>query len=260
MRRIYLGTDIFRKEDFFYIKGETYHYLKNVLRLKRKDIFVGFDGSGKEYFIEISEIGKGLIIGKILEEKEVYSTELPFDLQLFQCIPKGEKFDFIIRETTQLGIKKIIPVISKRVIVKISREKIETKLRRWQKIAEDSAKLSRRTLIPEIRKPVRFEECIKEDKDFGIIFWEGERDFTLKNFVDKLKGENIKNKKINVFVGPEGGFDEEEIKLAKNYGYYSISLGKRILKVETASIVAISILIYELENFKITYILNLKAS
>ncbi len=248
MRRIYLGTDIFRKKDSFYIKGETYHYLKNVLRLKKKDIFIGFDGSGREYIIEILEVGKNEIAGKILEEKEVYSTELPFDLQLFQCIPKGEKFDFIIRETTQLGIKKIIPVISKRVIVKIRREKIETKLRRWQKIAEESAKLSGRTLVPEIMFPVKFEECIKEKKDFGIIFWEGERNFTLKDFIQKLKEENIKNKKINVFIGPEGGFDEEEIKLAKNYGYYSISLGKRILKVETASIVALSILIYELEN------------
>jgi 16S rRNA (uracil1498-N3)-methyltransferase len=248
MKRIYIGMDLFKKENIFYIKGETYHYLKNVLRLREKDIFIGFDGSGREYKIEILKIGKKEIVGKIMEKKEVYSTELPFNLQLFQCIPKGEKFDFIIRETTQLGVKKIVPVISKRVIVKLNRENIEKKLKRWMKIAEESAKSSGRTFVPEIIKPVKFEECIKEDKNYGIIFWEGERNFTIKDLIQKLRGQTINEKKINVFIGPEGGFDEEEIGIAKKLNYYSVSLGKRILKVETASIVAISILIYELEN------------
>jgi 16S rRNA (uracil1498-N3)-methyltransferase len=248
MRRIYIGTESFRKKDFFYIKGETYHYLKNVLRLKVKDIFEGFDGTGKEYKIEILKIGKNEITGKIVEEKELYSTELPFYLNLFQCIPKGEKFDFIIREATQLGVNKIVPVISKRVIVKIDKEKIKNKLRRWQKIAEESAKVSGRTFVPEIKELVKFEECIKEEKDFGLIFWEGERDFTIKDFIKEIKGKEIKGKKINIFIGPEGGFDEEEIELAKKNNFFTLSLGKRILKVETASVVAIGILIYELEN------------
>jgi len=248
MRRIYIGRDAFKIDNIFYIKGKTYHYLKNVLRLKEKDVFIGFDGSGKEYKIEISKIEKEKIAGKILEEKEVYSTELPFKLCLFQCIPKGEKFDFIIRETVQLGVQKIVPVISRRVIVKIPEEKISLKLERWEKIAEESAKISCRTFIPEISEPCKFEESVKEEKDFGIIFWEGERKTTIKDIVESLKMEKIKNKKINVFIGPEGGFDEDEIEMAKNNGYLTVSLGKRILKVETASVVSIAILIYEFEN------------
>jgi len=248
MRRIYIGNDCLKVREKLIFKGEVYHYVKNVLRFRKGDRFIGFDGSGKEYEIEIFKINKNELWGKIIEEKEVYNPELSFNLQLFQCIPKGEKFDFIVREVTQLGVKRIVPVISKRTIVKIPDGKRENKIKRWIKIAEESAKVSGRTFVPEIVFPVKFEECIKEEKDFGIIFWEGERDFTLKDFIQKLKGENIKNKKINVFIGPEGGFDEEEIEFAKKNNFFILSLGKRILKVETASVVSIAILIYEFEN------------
>jgi 16S rRNA (uracil1498-N3)-methyltransferase len=248
MRRVYLGTDCIKIKDNFLIKNYTLHYLKNVLRFKNGERFIGFDGSGKEYEIEILKIKKNEIWGKIVEEKVVYNPELPFNLQLFQCIPKGEKFDFIIREVTQLGVKRIFPVISKRTIVKIPKEKEENKVKRWIKIAEESSKISGRTFVSEIGKPVEFEKCINEEKDIGIIFWEGEREFTIKDFIRKIEDKEIKGKKINVFIGPEGGFDEEEIGLAKENNFFILSLGKRILKVETASIVSIAILIYELEN------------
>ncbi|MCM8772912.1 MAG: 16S rRNA (uracil(1498)-N(3))-methyltransferase [Candidatus Omnitrophica bacterium] len=249
MRRIYLGNDCLKIKNKFLIRGETYHYLKNVLKLSKNDLFKGFDGSGREYKIKIFDVGKREVIGEVIEEEQIYTPELNFTLNLFQSLPKGEKFEFIIRETTQLGVKKIIPVISKRVIVKISEEKIDNKIKRWIKIAEEASKVSGRTFIPEIAKPLKFDNCIMEEKkDIGIIFWEGEREITIKDFVKNLKKEDIYNKKINVFIGPEGGFDEEEIELAKRNGYISVSLGKRILKVETASTVAIAILVYEFEN------------
>jgi len=248
MRRIYIGIDCIKIKDSVLIKNETLHYLKNVLRFKEGDRFIGFDGSGKEYEIEILKIEKNEIMGKIVEEKEVFNPELPFDLRLFQCIPKGEKFDFIIREVTQLGVKKIIPVISKRTVVKIPEEKKANKVKRWKKIAEEASKISGRIFVPEIENPVKFEKCLDEEKDFGVIFWEGEREFTIKDFIKKIKGKEIKGKKINIFIGPEGGFDEEEIELAKKNNFFTLSLGKRILKVETASVVSIAILTYELEN------------
>ncbi|MGC8976454.1 MAG: RsmE family RNA methyltransferase [Candidatus Ratteibacteria bacterium] len=248
MKRIYLGTDSIKIKNAFFIKGETFHYLRNVLRFKVGDKFIGFDGSGKEYEIEIVEIEKEKIKCEIVEEKKIYNPETLFNLHLFQCLPKGDKFDFIVSQTTQLGVKRIVPVISKRTIVKIPQEKIENRIKRWLKIAEESSKVSGRTFIPEIERPVKFERCIKEEKDFGIIFWEGERENTIKHVIEKIKKNDIKNKKINVFVGPEGGFDEDEIEIAKKYGYISVSLGKRILRVETASIISIAILIYELEN------------
>ncbi|MFN4228051.1 MAG: RsmE family RNA methyltransferase, partial [Candidatus Ratteibacteria bacterium] len=148
MRRIYLGNDCFRLKDRFLIRKETFHYLKNVLRFNERDFFIGFDGSGKEYKIEIEKIEKKEILAKILEERVIYSSELGFTLQLFQCIPKGDKLDFIIREVTQLGVKRIVPVISKRTSVKIPRERIENKIKRWNKIAEEASKISGRVFVP----------------------------------------------------------------------------------------------------------------
>lgn len=248
MRRIYLGNDCFRLKDRFLIREETFHYLKNVLRFNERDVFIGFDGSGKEYKIEIEKIGRKEILAKILEEKVIYSSELDFTLQLFQCIPKGDKLDFIIREVTQLGVKRIVPVISKRTSVKIPRERIENKIKRWNKIAEEASKVSGRVFVPEISELSNFEKSIREEKDIGIIFWEGERNRTIKDIIKGIDKDKIINKKINVFIGPEGGFDEDEIKLAIENNYIPTSLGKRILKVETASVISIGILIYELEN------------
>ncbi|MCM8767805.1 MAG: 16S rRNA (uracil(1498)-N(3))-methyltransferase [Candidatus Omnitrophica bacterium] len=248
MRRIYFGNDCFRLKDRFYIRGETFHYLKNVLRFKKGIVFIGFDGTGKEFTVEIEKIDKKEILGKILEERGIYSSELNFNLQLFQCIPKGDKFDFIIREVTQLGVKKIVPVISKRTIARIPEEKIENKIKRWNRIAEEASKISKRTFVPEISEILNFEESIKEEKDIGIIFWEGEKERSIKDVIKHLSKDKIIDKRINVFIGPEGGFDQDEIKLAIENHYLPTSLGKRILKVETASLLSIGILIYELEN------------
>jgi len=246
MRRIFLGSEVLKNGKFVYVFGETAHYILDVLRLKKRQFFTGFDGSGKEYKIEIVEIVKNKIKCEIIEEKKVFSPETEFSLALFQCIPKGNKMDFVVRGAAQLGVKKIVPVISKRVVVKISDEKVERKILRWRKIATESSKVSGRNFVPEIGLPVRFEEAVREEKDYGIIFWEGEREFSLKEVLKKF-AEKVRGAKINAFVGPEGGFDEEEIKIAKENGFYSVSLGKRILKVETASTIAMAILIYEFE-------------
>lgn len=248
MKRIYLGTEWIKKRQNCLIKGDTFHYLKNVLRFKEGDIFKGFDGTGKEYEIKIKKIKKERIEGEIINEVVLFSTEPKFSLCLFQCIPKGNKMDFIIREITQLGVKKIVPVISKRTVVKVYQERIENKIKRWEKIAGEAAKISGRSLIPEIDFPVNFEDAIKEKKDYGIVFWEGETEFSIKDFIKDLKKEKVIGSRFNVFIGPEGGFDEDEIKIAKDFGFNIVSLGRRILKVETASVVAVAILMYEFEN------------
>ncbi|MFN4227623.1 MAG: RsmE family RNA methyltransferase, partial [Candidatus Ratteibacteria bacterium] len=125
---------------------------------------------------------------------------------------------------------------------------IENKIKRWNKIAEEASKISGRVFVPEISELSNFEKSIREEKDIGIIFWEGERNRTIKDIIKEIDKDKIINKKINVFIGPEGGFDEDEIKLAIENNYLPTSLGKRILKVETASVISIGILIYELEN------------
>jgi len=248
MRRIYLNrNECLIENKKITIEGDTYHYLKNVLRAKEGYSFSGFDGSGKEYIVEISKIGKNFLEAVILKKTEKYDVETSFDLYLFQSIPKGKKIEEIIEGTVQLGIKGIYPIISKRTVVNIPKDKVENKIRRWKKISEEASKVSGRTVIPEVFPIMKFEEAVKIRKDIGFIFWEGE-----KRILRDVIGKNINfspiNKKIHIFVGPEGGFDEEEIILAKNNKFFIASLGKRILKVEIASIVATALTIYEIEQ------------
>ena len=248
MRRIYLNrNECLIESGKIIIRGETYHYLKNVLRAKESYSFSVFDGSGKEYIVEISKIRKNFLEAVILKKMEKYDVETSFDLYLFQSIPKSKKIEEIIEGTVQLGIKGIYPVISKRTVVNMPEDKVKNKMKRWKKISEEASKVSGRTVIPNIFSIIKFEEAVKISKDIGLIFWEGG-----KKILRDVIGENINfspmNKRIHIFVGPEGGFDEEEIILAKNNNFFISSLGKRILKVEIASIVATALTIYEIEQ------------
>jgi len=248
MRRIYLNrNECLIKGRKITIRGDAYHYLKNVLRAKRGYSFSGFDASGKEYIVEISKIRENFLEAVILKKMEKYDVEPSFDLYLFQSLPKGKKFEEIIEGTVQLGVKGIYPVISKRTVVYIPEEKIKNKMKRWEKISEEASKVSGRTVIPEFFPVIKFEEAVKIRKDIGIIFWEGEKKI-LRNVIDENINFSPINKKIHIFVGPEGGFDKEEIDLARNNNFLVSSLGKRILRVETASIVATALTIYEIEQ------------
>lgn len=254
MRRIYLNqNECLIENEKIIIEGETYHYLKNVLRAKEGYSFSGFDGSGKEYIVEISKVGKNFLEAVILKKMGRYDVETPFDLYLFQSIPKSKKIEKIIEGTVQLGIKGIYPVISKRTVVNIPEDKVENKIKRWKKISEEASKVSGRIVIPEVFPVIKFEEAIKIKKDIGFIFWEGERKI-LRDVIGEKINFSPMNKRIHIFIGPEGGFDEEEIILAKNNNFFISSLGKRILKVEIASIVATALTIYEIE--KISHIFH----
>lgn len=246
MRRVYIRNECVIERKKLRIKGETKHYLVNVLRLKEGDEIIGFDGSGVEYKLKLVEIGKHEIEALIMEKGKVYSVETPFEVILFQSLPKGKKMDFIVRETTQLGVKKIIPVISKRVVPFLDTEKRKKKIERWRKIAAESSRVSGRSVVPEIGNFTDFSEAVEFKTDYSIIFWEGET----KSLKDVLKEISPISPQfsIKVFIGPEGGYGEEEVEMVKKYGGISVSLGKRILKVETASVVSLAILIYELEN------------
>ena len=249
MKRIYLNrNDWLIEKDNVKIRGETYHYLKNVLRMKPNDIFAGFDGSGKEYLIEVSKMVKGIIYGKIIKAEKKFDIETPFDICLFQAVPKGKKMEQIVEGTAQLGVKKIYPVISKRVIVNIEdKKKKEKKIERWKKVCQQASKVSGRVIVPDVVSFMNFNDAIKIQKDIGIVFWEGESRI-LRDIIVEEKIKITENKKIHIFIGPEGGFDEEEISLAKENNFLISSLGKRILKVEIASIVATAIVIYEFEQ------------
>jgi len=242
MRRIYLDN-VERKGKFLNIYGDTFFYLSKVLKMKKGEEFLGFDGSGKEYILKVNEIGKDFLRGEIINSKEVFDTECKVEIILCQSLPKFKKMDIIVNWATQLGVKKIVPVISERVITRFEKEKGKKKVERWRRVAIEASKVSGRVFIPEIYPVTKFEDALKMKSDFSIIFWEGEKRplKDILNYIPKKSPLTIK-----IFIGPEGGYSEKEVEMAKNNGFFSASLGRRILKVETASIISVGILLFHL--------------
>ncbi len=249
MRRIYI-YDFQKNGERILISGETSHYIKNVLRLTRGSTFFAFDGSGTEYKLEILDI-KGLdITARIIDQNTVRQKELKIPIELCIGICKTKTFENVIKKAAEIGITRIIPFISTRSTLHIDDKKVVQKIERWKKIAAEGSKIAGRSEIPEIFLPAEYDKLIRE-KRYGIIFWEKSSE-GLKNIIDRILRELPEYNCLSVFIGPEGGFTEEEISMAKSNGILVASLGSRILSVETAAIVACSILIYEIENLKIS--------
>jgi len=223
---------------------EDVKHIGKVLRLAEKDIIEICDGENGIYIGEISTISKGKVEVKI-QEKKISDTEPPIEVTLFQGIPKGAKMEMIIQKCTELGIHSIIPLNTSRTVVQLKDRKDEIKkIARWQKIAQEAAKQSKRGVIPNVGQPIEFsdlEETLAAF-DFAIIPYEKETRIGLKSLLKNKIGQ----RKIAVIIGPEGGFEEAEIEKAKEFGSVPITLGKRILRTETAGFVVLSTLMYEL--------------
>lgn len=249
MTRLFLPSKKTSQEKII-IDGENARYLSLVLRVKPGEQLVIFDGSGYRYICKVLSVHKkGVVVKKIGEEP--YSVESPVLIVLAQGLPKSDKMDFIVQKSTELGVSRIIPLITEHSQVRHT-EKVE----RWRRIAMSASQQCGREKIPEIEKIVRFEEFIvlKEEKDnslneddkgeksLGIIFSEEQRERNIKKVLSTFKDA----KHITLLIGPEGGFIHEEVRQALQHGFIEASLGPRILRTETAAIAAISIIQYEL--------------
>ena len=233
-------------ERYVTITGGDVNHIKNVLRMKIDEELLISNGQDKDYYCKIESISDNEIKALILDE-EFEGTELPTELYLFQGLPKSDKMELIIQKAVELGVKEIIPVATKRCVVKLDDKKEASKIKRWQAISESAAKQSRRTIIPEISSVMSFREAINRAKEFelGIIPYENFKDMTeTKEVLNKVQ----KGIKIGIFIGPEGGFEESEIQYALENGIHPISLGKRILRTETAGLVILSVLMFQLED------------
>ena len=228
------------------ITGGDVNHIKNVLRMKVNEELLISNGQDKDYYCKIEAISDDEIKALILDE-EFEGTELPTELYLFQGLPKSDKMELIIQKAVELGVKEIIPVATKRCVVKLDDKKEASKIKRWQAISESAAKQSRRTIIPEISSVMSFKEAINRAKEFelGIIPYENFKDMKeTKEVLSKVK----KGIKIGIFIGPEGGFEESEVQYALDNGIHPISLGKRILRTETAGLAIVSVLMFQLED------------
>ncbi|MCL2078036.1 MAG: 16S rRNA (uracil(1498)-N(3))-methyltransferase [Oscillospiraceae bacterium] len=220
------------------IFGDDAKHISDVLRMKAGEKVVLCDGLGCDYPSEIISIDKNKIEFKVLEKRD-NDSEPKIYIRLFQCVPKLEKLDFIVQKATELGVSEIIPVISKRCVSRPNNSKFN-KLLRLQKIAENAAKQSGRGIIPKVHGFTEFKSALELYKtgNLGIIFYEngGAR----INDILKLKG--IRELSVDIFIGSEGGFEYGEIEAAEGKGFITASLGKLILRAETAPIAAISII------------------
>lgn len=229
-----------------YIRGNDVNHIKNVLRMKPGDEIALSNGlDGKEYRVGILSFLNEEIECEIRFIKED-AVELPCKVYLFQGLPKGDKMELIIQKTVELGVCEVIPVAMARSVVKLDEKKAAAKGKRWQMIAEAAAKQSKRGIIPGVCPVMSYKEALAyaEDMEVKILPYE------LAEGVEKTREliESIRpGQKIAVFIGPEGGFGEEEVDLASEKGFIPVTLGKRILRTETAGMTLLSILMYQLE-------------
>lgn len=221
------------------IEGPDAHHISKVFRLKPTDHIILIDGSGMEYEAEITHLSKNKVIVSVVK-KYLPATEPQIQLIVGQGYLKDKKMDMLIRHLTELGITQWLPVISEFSVPKPDIKKIYSKIQRWEIIAKEAAKQCRRTRIPEILSPMTFQHAVKKnfDADLKIIFYENETVALLKT----MQTLNQKPSTIFVLLGPEGGFSNKEIELAKSNGFIIASLGPRILRAETASLSACTII------------------
>lgn len=229
-------------EDKIKILGKDVKHIRDVLRLRINDNII-LSSQGINFLCSIEEILKDEVVAKILEKNEG-NNESNVEIILYQGLAKGNKMDLIIQKGTEIGIKDFYPIVTNRAVVKINDiKKEETKLDRWSLISEEAAKQSKRDYIPKIQRVLSFDdmiELLKGEKNI-IVPYEDEEALTIGKSL-----ESICDGKIHLIIGPEGGFEKEEIHRLKEIGGKIVTLGPRILRTETAGFVAATIILYEL--------------
>ncbi|HHW01540.1 MAG TPA: 16S rRNA (uracil(1498)-N(3))-methyltransferase [Thermoanaerobacterales bacterium] len=235
-----------KANDTVVISGNDAHHIIKVLRHKPGDLLKLSDGNSTEATAVIKEIDiKNLQIKTEIIEKNIREKIKPV-ITLFQGLPKGDKFDFILQKNTELGVAKFVPIITERTVVDLSQKKLSNRMQRWKKIVEEASKQCMRLDVPQVAEVEGFDESLKDicGYNIAIIPWEEEKSCYLKSILTGLQRHDAL--KIAVFIGPEGGFTSAEIEKAKKSGAVPVSLGSRILRTETASVAVCAAIMYEL--------------
>ena len=229
-----------------HIVGTDVNHISNVLRMKQGEEVWISDGGKKEYRCAIEAFSADEVLLHIIYAQEP-DYELSSRIYLFQGLPKADKMELIIQKAVELGAYEIIPVETKRCVVKLDGKKAAKKVDRWQQIAESAAKQSKRMLIPNVHQVLSFKEALKyaEAMDIRLIPYELAKGMQeTKEILAAIE----QGQSIGIFIGPEGGFEEKEVEAAISEGAKPITLGKRILRTETAGLAILSVLMFQLEN------------
>lgn len=220
------------------IGGELAHQLRHVLRLRSGDCIVLLDNSGWEYEVELKRLTQGAIEGAVAG-KNLSTGEPRTRITLYQALLKGKKFEFVLQKGTELGVAGFVPVVCERCVATAPDS---DRLGRWQRIIQEAAEQSGRGKLPMLQPVVSFREALRSVSGPSLLPWEGEAGVGLRAALkDLLDTDPL----INVFVGPEGGFSQGEVEFARGCGALPITLGRRVLRAETASLVAAAAILYE---------------
>lgn len=228
--------------DYITLTGSDANHIKNVLRLSKGEEVTVCDGVCSDYICVIENTDKDILLK--INVSYPAETEPPVHITLFQGLPKSDKLEYIIQKCVELGVSEIVPVQTKRSVVKIKDS--SKKQERWQKISDEACKQCKRGILPKVHSPVLFKdmfEFIKEDS-LSLCAYENEKENSLKTILTSSS-----SKSINIFIGPEGGIDEEEISILQKHNFNIITLGPRILRTETAPLALVSAIMYELGDW-----------
>ena len=236
------------ENDSIRITGDDVNHIRNVLRMEPGEKIVVSCGQGIDYYCIIDVIQENGIDLKI-EKEEAAVTELPVSITLFQALPKMDKMELVIQKAVELGAVEVVPVRTRRCVVKLDEKKAEKKLVRWRMITEAAAKQSGRGIVPQIREVMGYEQALEYAKMLDTVIIPYELYDDMKGSVDTMN-QAVKGSSIGVFIGPEGGFERGEIESAMLQGFFPVSLGKRILRTETAGLAVLSMLMFLIEGRK----------
>ena len=227
------------------ILGSDVKHMKNVLRMHIGEQVTINDGNNISYLCRVESYQEDSAILHI-EEEQMTDTELSSRIYLFQGLPKQDKMELIVQKAVELGVYEVIPVATKRAVVKLDEKKALKKVARWQQIAEGAAKQAARGYIPKVHNLMNYKEALSYAEDLDVVFIPYELAEGMKE-TKRLIEEIHPGESIGIFIGPEGGFEVEEVEAAIAMGAKSITLGKRILRTETAGLTTLSILMFHLE-------------
>ncbi len=233
-------------ETDIYIEGSDVKHMKNVLRMRYKEELTVSDGNNLTYRCAVERYEEGRAVLKILERRQS-DTELSSRIYLFQGLPKQDKMELIVQKAVELGVYRIIPVSTGRCVVRLDEKKAAKKTKRWQQIAESAAKQAGRGYIPEVAPVSSYQEALMQAEKLDVILipYELERGMReTREIIEEIRP----GQSVAVFIGPEGGFEKEEVEQALGYVARAVTLGRRILRTETAGLTALSVLMFHLET------------
>jgi len=230
-------------DDQVILRGTIVHQIRDVLRMRAGDSVILLDNSGYAHQTELVLIDRDSVRGRVIEKWKL-ETEPRARITLYQGLLKGQKFDWVLQKGTEIGIAAFVPVLSARCVVGSLEDVSGVRMERWERIVVEAAEQAGRACLPSLANPTLFAHACSQAAQSGLslIPWEEEHDLGLREAMSQVP----KSKQINLFIGPEGGFAEEEIVAAKEHGVIPVSLGPRILRAETAGLTAAAAILYEL--------------